>query len=427
MEGFSTNNAPSPAVVLPHYIFAALSFLVLAALTALSSESLLSHYFNPVLLSLTHIAALGWASMIIFGALYQLLPVILQVNLYSEKLAITSFILLSLGTIIMAWSFWKFSIGYWLQTGAILAFSGIIIFAVNIFFTANKNKKWNIDSDFIMTAVFWLLATGIIGILMVFNFRFVFLPESHLLYLKIHAHTGVIGWLLLLIIGVGSKLLPMFMLSHKINETKLKYAYYLINSGLILLIIHWLFFPEVNITWFFSLMIVAGIMAFISFVWEAYSSKLRKSDIGMKQSFAAIFLLFLPLLLGLFISSNPALEAPMLYRVYMVYGFSAFFGLTTSLILGQTLKTLPFIVWLSKYKSMIGKTKIPLPKELYSERIARWQYRFYLLAIALFIGGILMAETIMIKSGAMALLTTAVLYNINVFKILFHSAKKPAL
>jgi hypothetical protein len=424
MEGLTTNNAPSPGVVIPYYAFAAISFLVLTALSALTADSFTGHFFHPHLLSITHIAALGWGSMIIFGALYQLLPVILQVGLYSEKLAKASFFLMATGTITLAASFWFFSVGHWLQLGASLLIAGISLFAINVIATARQQKDWGIETDFIISAVVWLIITAILGLLMAFNFRLVFLPETHIFYLKIHAHTGLAGWFLQLIIGVGSRLLPMFLLSHGLNKKKLQWAYWLINGGLLFLLSHWLFFNNLSFEWVGALLIITGILFFLLFIYEAFKKKIRKPDIGMKQSFAALFLLILPLVLGLIISKQPQINEPFLLRVYMVYGFSAFFGLITALIMGQTLKTLPFIVWLAKYRSLVGKVKLPLPKDLYSEKIAFWQFRFYLSAIFMFITGIFFAQPMLIQTGAFALLTAAVLYNINVFKILFHSAKQ---
>lgn len=87
MEGLKTNNAPHSSVVVPHFIFGAIALLVVAILFLLSYTSLLNVYFNTKLVAITHVAVLGWATIIIFGALYQLIPVVFETKLYSEKLA----------------------------------------------------------------------------------------------------------------------------------------------------------------------------------------------------------------------------------------------------------------------------------------------------------------------------------------------------
>ena len=80
MTQIASENAPSPMVVVPHYIFGGLTLLIVSLLIVFHPEAFTQHFFNPKLLAISHLLALGWISMIIFGALYQLLPVILEVK-----------------------------------------------------------------------------------------------------------------------------------------------------------------------------------------------------------------------------------------------------------------------------------------------------------------------------------------------------------
>ena len=75
-----------------------------------AGDDLASTYMTPKVLSIAHVLILGWVTMIIFGALYQLIPVVMEVKLYSEKLAMASFITLGIGTPMMAYSFLSVSI-----------------------------------------------------------------------------------------------------------------------------------------------------------------------------------------------------------------------------------------------------------------------------------------------------------------------------
>jgi NADH:ubiquinone oxidoreductase subunit K len=100
--------------------------------------------------------------------------------------------------------------------------------------------------------------------------------------------------------------------------------------------------------------------------------------------------------------------------------FSLLFGFITLLILGQTFKNLAFIVWLKKYQEISGKVKTPLPKDLYSEKIATLQLYLFIISFIIVLYGILMSNSVIIKLGAISLIITAILYTINVFKIIFH-------
>jgi len=419
MEGLNIQRTPSAGVVLPHYIFGALSFLALSLMIVFSTDTFSGHYFHPKLLSITHTAVLGWGSMIIFGALYQLLPVILETPLYSELLARITFWLFAAGIICLAFSFWKFYVGIHIQIASCLIVLAFSLFTFNIIRTAKSAVKWTIEADFITTSSLWLLTTGILGLLMAFNFQYAFLPKSHLLFLKIHAHLGIAGWFILLIMGVTSKLVPMFLLTHHLNVKKLSYAYYLVNLGLIIFTID-LFFNEISkLAPIYALTIVSGILCFLSFIYEAYRKRARKQlDIGLRHTFIAFAIFFLPVFIGVYLSFKSSENS----QIYLVYGSSIFLGFITSLILGQTFKTLPFIVWLHKYRKLVGKQKTPLPKDLYSEKLAQVQLIIYLSAMLFLLSGIFFNISSLIRLGSVLLFLTAILYNMNVFKIMFINA-----
>ena len=426
MQGLATENAPSHHIVIPHFIFAAISFFVLSVLLIFSGDSFSGHYFQPHLLALTHLAALGWGTMIIFGALYQLIPVIFETALFSENIARLTFWLFGAGIILLIFSFWTSNFSLMLPAAAAIVFTSLLLFCINVFMSFKKSKKKNIKSLFIGASAIWLLFTALLGFLIALNYRYVFMGQSHLLYLKMHAHMGLAGWFLLLIMGAASTLIPMFLISHQMNEKKLTYAFYLVNGGLVLLSLDWLFIHGSAFIPLWGLIVVAGIISFGSYVYESYKKRLRKNlDVAMKHTMLAVASLILPVLLGLIISQQfISIETKWLWRIVLLYGFSAFFLFISSIILGQTYKTIPFIIWLVVYKDKVGKTKTPLPKELYSEKLAAWQMYFYMLAVLTMILGIILGNVIIIRLGGVFLLITALFYNINMFKIVYHKPKE---
>lgn len=424
MSALNSNNAPDASVVKPHFIFGSLALFVLSIMIIMADSNLLGSYFDNKIVAITHMAVLGWAIMIVFGALYQLIPVVFETSLYSEKLAKFTFGLSGFSVLFLTYSFWIGAYTSLLIYASLLMFISLLLFIINVFLSYKNSKLKNTSSKFVITAVFWLAITELIGTLIAFNFKFNFLSEIHLHYLKIHATIGLIGWFLLLIIGVGSTLIPMFLVSHELNDNKLKRAFYLINFGLIALSINWFFIHQNSLNPLFWLSIVIGVLFFVSFIYDSYKKRMRKKlDIGMKHTMLSIASVVLPIVLSLIITVGFGLEQTLIYRVTTLYGFSIIFGFITTLILGQTYKTLPFVIWLDKYKSLVGKTKTPLPRELYSEKIASIHFYIYLLFISSMILGMFFDEIWLIRIGGYLLLMVAVLYNINVFKIVFHKIK----
>lgn len=408
-------------IIIAHYVSAALFFLALSILLIFSSKALIGHYFHPKILAITHITTLGWISFIIIGSLYQLVPVISNKKIYSPWLSLITFLFVSVGTILLAFCFWTFDIGILMQTAAGLLFLGVTLFLINILLTTRGSEEKNIEMDFIQASIFWFWLTAFIGALLAFNFKYVFLPKEHLYYLKIHAHIGLIGWFLCLIIGVSSKLVPMFLLSGKLNTNYLSYCYYLINLGLLGFIIDALFLNGLQRAAIYGVIILSGMILFIYFIFNAFNTRARKIiDINLKHTYFSFFFIGITIVLWGILKLNLISNEQMELQISSVIVFSLLFGFITLLILGQTFKNLAFIVWLKKYQEISGKSKTPLPKDLYSSQIATVQFYIYIISFVTILIGILLSNSLSIKIGAAFLMITAVLYTMNVFKIISH-------
>ena len=423
MNQIASQNAPSPKIVIPHYAFGGLTWLAVTLLIVFSPDAFTQHFFNPELLAITHLLVLGWITMIIFGALYQLLPVIMEVKLYSEPFAIASFILLGLGTILLAFSFWQFSFGVILFVAATFVVVAVGFFVANVLFTAHSSTKKVIERTFIITSVIWLLFTVLAGLILAINQVHPFLETSQIELLKLHAHAGIVGWFIQLIIGVSSKLLPMFMVSHHVNTKKLTVAYYAINIGLIAGLVS--LFLQMKFGVILSvIVIVPGIISYLSFIYEAYTKRVKKQlDIGMKQTAFSFLILVIPFFLIFSLLFNFKFLNNLTLPLSVAYGSAIVIGFITSLVMGQTYKTLPFIVWLKVYRGRIGKVLLPLPKDLYSEKVAIAQLWLFAAGFVLLLLGISTTFVNLLISSGVVLFLSAVLYNFNLFKIIFHKPK----
>lgn len=410
-------------VVMLHYITASILFLVICCLVLFSYQSFIGHYFHPKLLANTHITTLGWISMVIIGSLYQLAPVISNSKLFSLKLAQVSYFLILIGTIMLAYCFWQFNVGYLMQAASSLLFIGISLFALNIFLTTNKADEKNIESDFLVSSVIWFWMTVFLGVLLAFNFRYAFLPKEHLYFLKIHAHIGLVGWFICLIIGIASKLLPMFLISGKLNKKRLNYAYYLLNVGLLGFIIDSIFFNGINRSFIYVIPIVISLVLFLMYIKEAYQNRLKKNlDIGLKHTFISFILIIIPVSIWVILKTIIT-DEKIKNQLSIALTFSILFGFISLLILGQTFKNLAFISWLKNYQNYSGNAQAPLPKDIYSESIANIQLYAFLAGFLTALTGIIVSCENLILIGAICLIVAAVLYNINVFKIVFHKRK----
>lgn len=427
MEGISTERAPSASVVVPHFVAASIGFLVLSFLILFSTETFFGHFFQPKLFAITHIAALGWVTMIIFGALYQLIPVVFETALFSERLAKVNLWIFIAGITGMTYAFWTGGFENILPWVSILSFLALILFSINVLMSVRNSTKRNYSAKFIKTSIFWLFLTATLGLMLAGNHAHTFLDPTTFKFLKVHAHFGIAGWFLQLIMGVASVLIPMFLVSHNLDEKKLKIAYNFVNAGLTMLAIEWLLESDGSFRPIFVGILIIGIFAFLSYLRDAYKQKLRKLDIGMKLTTLALVAIVIPIILGLIVSLSRYFEGSSATGISAFYGFTIFFAFITPLILGQTYKTLPFIVWLSRYQKYVGKQKTPMPADLYSVRIAEIHMWTYIIAVLALGVGMLFKTTILAQIGAGFLILTAILYVGNVIKIITHKTTIEAL
>ncbi|GAA4751116.1 cytochrome C oxidase subunit I [Flavisolibacter ginsenosidimutans] len=407
-------------VVIPFYVYAGLSFLTATVLLFLSDNAFTQHYFQPRTLAITHTMALGWGTMIILGASHQLVPVLIEAKLFSNALAYASFVLAAIGIPLLIYSFFQFQFNGIAQAGAVLINAAVVCFVLNLAASILKSKNKNVHAVFVFTASVWLLATTVMGFLLVFNFTKNILPKDSVRYLSLHAHIGLVGWFLLLVMGVGSRLIPMFLISKYDDAKTLWLIYFLVNGALISFIV--LFFSAVD-SFFYTVPLTAVLLAlllFANYCREAYKQRIRKQvDKQVKISLLSVAMMLLPLI---FLA---ALIALLLFsfantKLVLAYGFSVFFGWLTAIILGMTFKTLPFIVWNKVYHNRAGLGKTPNPKDLFSESLFQKMGLAYLAGFGLFTAGILLGNTIVLQIASVLLFITAALYNVNILKMLRH-------
>ncbi|MBS1975103.1 MAG: hypothetical protein JST13_12180, partial [Bacteroidetes bacterium] len=283
---------PPNFAVLPFYATGALAFFVLCLLIFLSPDSLVVHYFNPHLLAIVHTAALGWGTMIIFGAAHQMVPVICEQDLFSPKMAAFSWYTLTAGILLLAWSFWNMRTGWVMISGGSLIVLSAAMYVINVLGTSRIYKRCDIEKLFLVTSGTWFLFTTIAGLLLATNLAFPFFEKNHLDILKLHAHAGLVGWFLQLITGVSSKLVPMFLLGKSSKERFLKYAYLLQNLGLLLFLFDGYFFGITSRIIIYTAIVFIGALFWLLYLYDAYEQRIRKKiEIQMKHTFVSVICL----------------------------------------------------------------------------------------------------------------------------------------
>lgn len=406
--------APPFSVVKQYFIAAIITFIFLNGLMLFSYDYIHGYHFQPRLLAFAHIAVLGWATMIIMGAMTQLVPVILETSLFSVRMTKWVLWLLLLGVTGIAGHFWIFATrGSGMVSAAATAYIAIILFVINIALTLNKVRKINISSAHIIAAITYLGIVATIGMLLSINLGYPFITGNHLHYLALHAALGFAGWFSMVIMGVSYRLLPMFTLSYSYKTWPGWTAFGLVNAGILGVVIEFL----LDMPLYCSLIVAAGLFMFSYQVVLIMKGRMRKAmDIGLRHAVLAYGYIPLAAIVGVYIALSHALPA-LRQRFVLIYGFTVVFGCITFLVIGMMYKVVPFLVWFHKYSDKVGKEKVPLLKDMFSERLGNIQFYLINIGVPAVIAGLFIGNQIIVGVGTAIMFIVSLLFGYNMLMV----------
>ena len=410
----SLQMAPSFGLVGLYLATGILFFVAFCFLLFMSSGDIRGDFFQGKLLGLTHLAVLGWVSMVIFGALFQFIPVVFGTQLASERLAFLQYGLFVPGLLGMVVSFWFFKLGWPLLLSASLVVLSILVLIGNLLATLLKSKSRSLTGLFISTGLFYLTLTASLGFTLAVNLGFPFIVRrDHLDILKIHAHWGMAGWVGMILMGVALKLIPMFALSHSFSTKPAQWAYGFCNAGLAGLALGWWLNSNPILLGVSAIGLAAGVGCYLYQVHLMRRSRLRRlPDLGMKFSFTAFSFLALAVALGLGLRflhlSDEWREGWVL-----TYVMAVVLGVFSMVIIGMLYKIVPFLVWFHTFASRVGSGPVPLLKDLFNEKVGKAQYWLMGFSLAVFWAGVLFGQEPLRWTGSLGLLLSALLFGWN--------------
>ena len=107
MNNLATQMAP-PFILVARYIIAGVVFYFITSLLLPFFVTQIDSFFiSTKIASLMHFYLLGFVMMIIFGAMYQLIPVVLEIPIFSKDFAYVQFYTYIIGIIIFTTAFYS--------------------------------------------------------------------------------------------------------------------------------------------------------------------------------------------------------------------------------------------------------------------------------------------------------------------------------
>jgi len=405
MMKISQEFAPPFKLIAPFFILGSL-FFVFATLFLYTFDLSDLSYKDPQLIAFSHLFLLGFVMMIIFGAMAQLVPVVLEVGHFGVELFYAIWPLLFIGTLMMVYGF--------LYSAALLPYGGMVvliammIFVAEIFLTIFKVEKLTLVMSSVLISNTFLFFGIIFGLLMALTFAgTVALNIEALLHAHVYAVIG--GYIVVTIMGLSIVLIPMFTLAHSFSMKPLEIAIWMLSSAVVLVIVAALF----SLPWLYLVAYVLAPLAMLIYfrlIYTLYKTRPRKENdvYALSVVFSYLSMVGSILLFGL----SFIFEAE---SFLLAAGWLLFFGFFAFLITGHLYKIIPFLVWFERFSPLVGKQKVPMLADMVPPRASEAQLLFSSVGVVVITAAILAGSNTFLYAGASFLLMGSLAFVRNVF------------
>lgn len=393
---------------------AALLFLLLGSLGLvwIAPELAAGLYPSPHVAGVTHLFTLGWLTTTIFGALYQLLPVALRAPVPSVRLGHTSFWTFVPGVLVFATGVATSSVVLH-HVGIGLLTVGILLLAGNVAVALPRAIARDVTWWAVALAVLFLLSTLVLGVVLVHNLHTGFLAAHRVTVVAIHLHVALVGWALVMIVGMSHRLLPMFLLAHGADTRWTKRSLALLAAGVPVLA-GGLATGGAAVAWAGLALVEGGIACYLVQARRFHRVRVRRRlDAGLRFVASALLWLVLAALLAPAVLAVGA-RTPRLATAYVLVGL---LGGIVLFVVGMFYKIVPFLAWIARFRDRMGREKVPTVSELYSPRVAHVQLGVQLAAVAALAGGIAAGSAAVVRAGAVLHVIAIALFAQQVLRI----------
>ena len=371
-------------------------------------------YLSPGVAGVTHLFTLGWLTTTIFGALYQLLPVALGAPVRWPRVAHASFGAFVPGVAVFAAGVATSSLMLD-HIGVCFITTGIVLAAVNIVSSLRRARSRDATWAAISLALAFLVSTLGLGLVLVHNLHSGFIAAARVRVLATHLHVAIVGWALIMIVGVSHRLLPMFLLAHGVDTRWTKRALALLALGVPTLSAG-LTVPVARVTWAGALLLVSGVGCFVRQAYAFYRGRVRKQiDVGMRFAGAAIAFLVIATMLGVAL----LVVGPSATRLATAYILVGLLGGVVTYVVGFFYKIVPLLAWTVKYRGRMGRSPVPTVAEMYSASVARWQLGLMIAGLTVLGSATLAGIAAAVRLGAILLLAALLLFVSQLVRIAF--------
>ncbi|MBK6727263.1 MAG: hypothetical protein IPG63_08400 [Xanthomonadales bacterium] len=376
--------APPIAVPMRFLLSAPLFGMLAAMLLLIGGDEVLATRWSPLLLALTHLVGLGVLSMSMCGALLQMLPVLVGVQIAQvQAFAGVCHGGLVLGSLLLAGGFVSGS-------GAVFAVAaGVLAVALGGFIVVVGRALWRAERPDASTrgmrlALLGLLATLLLGVALALGHADAGVGLWRGIGTDLHLVVALAGWVAMLVVAVAYQVVPMFQMTAPYPQWLRVWLAPAMAAMLLLAIATSMWRPEWR--WFSWLALALLLATFgITTLWLLGHRRRKVGD----ASLAFWRLGLIALLVAIAVGAASWWFATGVTMQLAVTLFIAGFAL--SVVCAMLYKIVPFLVWLH-LQQRIGANPAarhrifpPNMKALLPEPRARLHFGLHLAALSVLV------------------------------------------
>jgi hypothetical protein len=381
--------AMAPPFSLVSKFFVAACVLLLVSLNALPFVATQTPLLAFGAAGFIHLYLLGFVMMVILGALYQLVPVVLEAPFFTLKGSAVLFYAYLLGTLALSGGM-VLGNNPLMHAGGTAVYGSLTAFAVLFLLSFKGVTRWNLVTYFLLASGVCLVLGISLGLALLIAMSTGGIGLDVMGTLIRHGVLSLGGFVMFVVMGVSLVLLPMFALAHGVSTWYSKVAF-----GAMLLAFGCAFADAfVPMAWLLALALVLYVAQSAHILAKRMR---RKKDYWFYNVAFGLVCIVAAVGLGLwgFLGADEnALKVAMF--VFLV-GFGLHF------VAGHLYKILPFLVWYEFIAPLVGKQKVPMLHEMIQERYAYAQLLLGTLGTTLFALGMALHVRVIELGGAVLL------------------------
>ena len=364
-------------------------------LVAIAPDLAAAQFLNPRVFAVTHLYTIGVIVGAVFGALYQFYPMSLGAGARSVRVGVAGAWLLHLGVLLIAAGFW-----FWLPAVQAAGWWALFLSIGCVSWNLLPHRRRMTQGR--RTATYVSAAHAMLGFALLVGGARIgaslgWWQVDRLGAIAAHFHLAAFGFAGLTAVGVGGRMLPMFLVSGPGPDWPMRTIGPLGFTGLLLLASGLLFgFP-----WAVWLGAVLGLSAAALFVGLIGRHLSRRLIPRLEPAFGHVIVGFTSLLLALAAGVVQLLLPGFSARGWVVYAELTILGWLVVFITGIMYRLFPFLIWLHFY-SRLGSARVAA--ELVDRRVAWAALALLTVGIGGLVVGTSTGSVLVVRSGAVAFL-----------------------